>query len=85
MLATGAVIPPNAPFFAMLGDQTNGRNLEAPEKLIRQIIQEEMGEIVVRNEINFVGELAALARILYPEIQSEAQRIGPSLAEEVRM
>lgn len=84
MLATGAVIPPNAPFFAMLGDQTNGRNLEAPEKLIRQIIQEEVGEIVVRNEINFVGELAALARILYPEIQSEAQRIGPSLAEEVR-
>lgn len=85
MLATGAVIPPNAPFFAMLGDQTNGRNLEAPEKLIRQIIQEEIGEIVVRNEISFTGELAALARILYPEIQSEARRIGPSLAEEVMM
>lgn len=83
MLASGAVIPPNAPFFAMLGDQTNGRNLEAPEKLIRQIIQEEIGEIVVKNEISFVGELAALARILYPEIQSEARRIGPSLAEEV--
>lgn len=85
MLATGAVIPPNAPFFAVLGDQTNGRNLEAPESLIRQIIQEEIGEIVVRNEINFAGELAPLARILYPEIQSEARRIGPSLAEEVIM
>lgn len=85
MLATGAVIPPNAPFFAMLGDQTNGKNLEAPEKLIRQIIQEEVGEIVVKTEVNFVGEFAALARILYPEIQSEAHRIGPSLAEEVIM
>lgn len=85
MLATGAVIPPNAPFFAMLGDQTNGKNLEAPEKLIRQIIQEEVGEIVVKTEVNFVGEFAALARILYPEIQSEARRIGPSLAEEVIM
>lgn len=42
-LATGAVIPPNAPFLAMLGDQTNGRNLEAPEDLIRQIVREEAG------------------------------------------
>lgn len=42
-LAQGAVIPPNAPFVAMLGDQTNGRNLEAPEDLIRQIVREEAG------------------------------------------
>lgn len=42
-LAKGAVIPPNAPFAAVLGDQTNGRNLEAPEDLIRQIVREESG------------------------------------------
>lgn len=42
-LATGAVIPPNAPFMAMLGDQRTGNNLEAPEGLIRQIIREESG------------------------------------------
>ena len=29
-LATGAVIPPNAPFLAMLGDQKNGTNIETP-------------------------------------------------------
>lgn len=40
-LATGAVIPPNAEFTAVLGDQKNGRNLEAPESLIRQIVREE--------------------------------------------
>ncbi len=40
-LATGAVIPPNAEFAAILGDQKNGRNLEAPESLIRQIVREE--------------------------------------------
>lgn len=40
-LATGAVIPPNAPFMAMLGDQKNGTNLEAPESLLRQIVREE--------------------------------------------
>lgn len=42
-LATGAVIPPRSEFLAVLGDQKNGRNLEAPESLIRQIIREETG------------------------------------------
>lgn len=40
-LATGAVIPPNAPFLAMLGDQKHGNNIEAPEDLIRKIVREE--------------------------------------------
>ena len=42
-LAQGAVIPPNRRFMAVLGDQTNGTNLEAPESLIRQIVREESG------------------------------------------
>ncbi|MBQ6411507.1 MAG: hypothetical protein IJI16_06120 [Atopobiaceae bacterium] len=42
-LAEGAVIPPNRKFMAVLGDQTNGQNLEAPEGLIRQIVREESG------------------------------------------
>lgn len=42
-LASGAVIPPNAPFLAMLGDQKNGTNLELPESLLRKIIREELG------------------------------------------
>lgn len=46
LLAKGAVIPPNAPFAAILGDQRNGRNLEAPEGLIRTIFQEEMAEFL---------------------------------------
>jgi hypothetical protein len=45
-LATGAVIPPNSEFLAILGDQKSGRNLEAPEGLIRQIMKEELGGIV---------------------------------------
>lgn len=40
-LAQGAVIPPNAPFMAMLGDQRNGTNLEGPEDMFRQIVREE--------------------------------------------
>lgn len=40
-LAQGAVIPPNAPFMAVLGDQRSGNNIEAPESLIRKIVREE--------------------------------------------
>ena len=43
-LASGAVIPPNAPFMAVLGDQRNGNNLEMPESLLRRIIREESGK-----------------------------------------
>ena len=44
MLAQGAVIPANAPFTAVLGDQKNGKNLELPESLLRKIIKEESGQ-----------------------------------------
>lgn len=42
-LAQGAVIPPNREFLAVLGDQSRGNNIEAPESLIRQIIRDEIG------------------------------------------
>lgn len=42
-LAQGAVIPPNREFMAVLGDQSSGNNLEAPESLIRKIVREESG------------------------------------------
>ena len=58
-LAQGAVIPPNREFLAVLGDQKQGTNIEAPADLIRQIVREEIGnsgggEVVIR----FTGELA---------------------------
>lgn len=42
-LASGAVIPPNREFLAVLGDQKRGNNIEAPEALIRRIVREESG------------------------------------------
>lgn len=42
-LASGAVIPPNKEFMAVLGDQNHGNNIEAPESLIRRIVREESG------------------------------------------
>lgn len=55
-LATGAVIPANKPFMAMLGDQKQGTNIEAPLDTIKQALSEVMqgysggnnGDIVVQ-------------------------------------
>ncbi len=78
-LATGAVIPPNAEFAAILGDQKSGRNIEAPESLIRQIVSEEIGNIEADIKISFEGTLGALVRELKPLIDKENVRIGGSL------
>ena len=73
-LAQGAVIPPNREFLAVLGDQKSGRNLEAPENLIRQIVREE----TTNNSPNFVikstGNMAQLIRLLKLEISQEDDR-----------
>ena len=68
LLATGAVIPPNAPFTAVLGDQRNGRNLETPENLLRQIVREESGN---GGSYRFVAQLNR--RTLFDEMINEAK------------
>lgn len=42
-LASGAVIPPNAPFMAVLGDQRHGTNIEAPLATIQEAVRSELG------------------------------------------
>ncbi len=43
-LAQGAVLPPNKPFIAMLGDQKQGTNVEAPLSTIKQAMKEALAE-----------------------------------------
>ncbi len=43
-LASGAVIPPNREFLAVLGDQKRGTNIEAPAELIKQMVNEALNE-----------------------------------------
>jgi len=78
-LATGAVIPPNSQFLAVLGDQKSGRNLEAPENLIRQIFREEVGQLDTHVSISFNGSLGELVRMLKPVIDKENARTGGTL------
>jgi len=76
-LASGAVIPPNSEFLAVLGDQKNGRNLEMPEGLLRQMFEEYQTQQQVN--IKFEGSLSELARVLRPVIEMENARMGTSL------
>lgn len=43
-LASGAVIPPNKEFMAVLGDQNRGTNIEAPLETIKQAVRDVVGE-----------------------------------------
>ena len=71
-LATGAVIPPNAPFAAVLGDQKNGTNIETPEKLLRQIMREELGSKQASGgTYKFIGQINR--RVLFEEMITEAK------------
>lgn len=76
-LATGAVIPPNAEFAAILGDQRSGRNLEAPEGLIRQIIREEMGS--GNNTVTVQMPVYLDSEKVYDGVKKVEIRRGPSL------
>ena len=83
-LAQGAVLPANKPFLAMVGDQKNGTNVEAPLETIKQALAEVMamygtGDTVIR----FEGDLAQFIRMLKPYIVKEDCRSGESLATEV--
>lgn len=69
-LAKGAVIPPKSEFLAVLGDQKNGRNLEAPEDLIRQIVREESGSGQNGN-YRFTAQINR--RTIFDEIIDEAK------------
>ena len=83
-LAQGAVLPPNKPFMAVVGDQKHGTNIEAPLETIKQALAEVLalqeGGIETVTTINFTGDLAQLARVLKPVIDTETRRKGSSLA-----
>ena len=73
-LATGAVLPPNKPFYAMLGDQKHGKNLEAPENLIRQIIREE------NSNNNNNGTI-----VIHAVIEADKEKLGEASFEGIRL
>ncbi len=63
-LAKGAVIPPNAPFAAVLGDQKHGTNIEAPLDTIKQAVAEVLGDFISSNVAGHEATVAVLRDIL---------------------
>lgn len=84
-LASGAVIPPNREFLAVLGDQRQGMNLEAPADMIRQMVADGIRAAGIRSGsrtqtvILQVGR-RELGRVVYELNKEETQRVGVKLA-----
>lgn len=73
-LAAGAVIPPNAPFMAMLGDQKHGTNIEAPlstiESALDNVLNRRGG---TSGSITLHNVMQVNRRTLYDEVIEEAK------------
>lgn len=78
-LATGAVIPPNREFLAVLGDQKQGTNVEAPLETIKQAFREALAESGGSSrQMNVVLQVGRreLARTVVELSREEQQRVG---------
>ena len=81
-LATGAVIPPNQEFLAILGDQRRGTNIETPLDTMIQAFKTAIAEMGgagggdVEVTVNFNGSLARVGQVLEPVITAERKRKG---------
>ena len=63
-LAKGAVIPPNAPFMAVLGDQRHGQNIEAPLSTIQEAVAMVMEDYSAANMAGHSATVVVLREIL---------------------
>ena len=63
-LAQGAVLPPNKPFMAVVGDQTHGTNVEAPLATIQEAVSVVMEDMIRSNIAGHEATVAVLQEIL---------------------
>ncbi len=77
-LATGAVIPPNREFLAVLGDQKSGTNIEAPLDTIKQAVAEVLAGQRGGNSysVNATANGRVLFRLIIDEGKAEQMRTG---------
>ena len=83
-LASGAVIPPNREFMAVLGDQKSGTNIETPLSTMVQAFKQAMNETGVAGSrqmtVIFQLDRRELGRAIYQLNNEETQRVGVRLA-----
>ena len=83
-LASGAIIPPNREFMAVLGDQKSGTNIETPLSTMVQAFKQAMNETGVAGSrqmtVIFQLDRRELGRTIYQLNNEETQRVGVKLA-----
>lgn len=83
-LASGAVIPPNREFMAVLGDQKSGTNIETPLSTMVQAFKQAMNETggAGGRQMTVIFQLdrRELGRAIYQLNNEETQRVGVRLA-----
>ena len=81
-LAQGAVIPPNKEFLAVLGDQKNGTNIEAPLDTIKQALAEVLAEVGggTREPIVLQVSGRTLAKVVWDEQEKRYKQTGHAMA-----
>ncbi len=78
-LATGAVIPPNAPFAAVLGDHKSQSEILAPEGTLRRLFREEMDAMGLGGDVLANITLQMDSATIYQGQQRVAKQRGRSL------
>ena len=78
-LATGAVIPPNREFLAVLGDQKHGTNIEAPLSTIEQAVE----NVMKRN--SFGRDTAGTGNIIHNQVQINRRVLLDEMIEEAKL
>ena len=64
LLAQGAVLPPNRPFMAMVGDQKHGTNIEAPLSTIQEAVAAVMADYEASNLAGHEATVEVLRQLL---------------------
>jgi hypothetical protein len=81
LLAKGAVIPPNSPYLAMVGDQSSGTNIETPLETMVQAFKQALSESGNNNAAVLQVDGVTFGQLVWKYNSSENNRIGVNLAQ----
>lgn len=79
-LATGAVIPANREFLAVLGDQKHGTNIEAPLETIKQASMEAVAEVL--SKLGISGNIGSNPQTIIIKQYLDGKQVAESVVKE---